>query len=122
VLRTAIGITALIEGSLYLSSRDSFTPAACAVAIPFLAAGVSLVIGFLTPVAGLVATVGNFLVVLEWLPASRIGSFGTELVAMEMIVLGISISLLGPGAFSLDARLFGRREIVIPPAARPPEY
>jgi hypothetical protein len=28
---------------------------------------------------------------------------------------------LGPGAFSLDARLFGRREIIIPPAPRRPE-
>jgi hypothetical protein len=32
----------------------------------------------------------------------------------------VAITLLGPGAFSLDARLFGRREIIIPEAARPP--
>jgi hypothetical protein len=29
--------------------------------------------------------------------------------------LAIAISLLGPGAFSFDARIFGRREIRIPP-------
>lgn len=31
-----------------------------------------------------------------------------------VIILAAAIALLGPGAFSLDARLFGRREIVIP--------
>lgn len=30
------------------------------------------------------------------------------------IVLAAAIILLGPGAFSLDARFFGRREIIIP--------
>jgi len=30
------------------------------------------------------------------------------------VILAAAIALLGPGAFSLDARLFGRREIVIP--------
>jgi len=32
-----------------------------------------------------------------------------------MIVTAVAIALLGPGAFSLDGRLFGRREIVIRP-------
>jgi hypothetical protein len=35
-------------------------------------------------------------------------------------VMSIAITLLGPGAFSLDAHLFGRREIIIPGASRPP--
>jgi hypothetical protein len=29
----------------------------------------------------------------------------------------VTIIGLGPGAFSLDARMFGRREIIIPPRA-----
>jgi hypothetical protein len=36
-----------------------------------------------------------------------------------MIIIAVAIALLGPGAFSFDGYLFGRREIVIPP--RPPE-
>ena len=31
-----------------------------------------------------------------------------------VIILAAAIALLGPGAFSVDARLFGRREILIP--------
>ncbi len=34
------------------------------------------------------------------------------------MILAAVIALLGPGAYSLDARLFGRREIIIPPASR----
>jgi hypothetical protein len=30
-------------------------------------------------------------------------------------VIAVALCLLGPGAFSLDARWFGRREVVIPP-------
>jgi hypothetical protein len=35
-----------------------------------------------------------------------------------MIVLTTAIALLGPGAFSIDARMFGRREILIPNTPR----
>jgi hypothetical protein len=42
-------------------------------------------------------------------------------MAYGMIITAAALALLGPGAFSLDGRLFGRREIVIPPSSRPPE-
>lgn len=35
--------------------------------------------------------------------------------------MSLALLMLGPGAFSLDARLFGRREIIIPEGRRPPE-
>jgi hypothetical protein len=35
-----------------------------------------------------------------------------------VIVPAITIALLGPGAFSLDARMFGRREILVPHTSR----
>jgi uncharacterized membrane protein YphA (DoxX/SURF4 family) len=31
-----------------------------------------------------------------------------------LAVISVALVLLGPGAVSLDARLFGRREIIIP--------
>ena len=33
---------------------------------------------------------------------------------LEVAVVAAALILLGPGAFSIDARLFGRREITIP--------
>ena len=39
--------------------------------------------------------------------------FDTGQTAFNVIVLTTAIALLGPGAFSIDARMFGRREIII---------
>jgi uncharacterized membrane protein YphA (DoxX/SURF4 family) len=42
--------------------------------------------------------------------------------ALMTIADAVAISLLGPGAFSIDARLFGPREIVISRGERPPTW
>jgi len=56
-------------------------------------------------------------IAFAWLPGPPIASTG--MLTFLIVVSAIAIALLGPGAFSLDGALFGRREIVIPP--RPPE-
>jgi uncharacterized membrane protein YphA (DoxX/SURF4 family) len=83
--------------------------------------GVSLMIGFLTPIASILAGAGCVASNISWVPAPAATLFDGPLVSLEMIVMAVSIAMLGPGAFALDARLFGRREIVIPPASRDPK-
>jgi uncharacterized membrane protein YphA (DoxX/SURF4 family) len=76
-----------------------------------------LLVGFMTPVVGVVIGIGTLVCALSGV------SLGVQFDAnyrIELIVLAISIVLLGPGAFSLDARMFGRREIRIPAADRSP--
>ena len=36
-------------------------------------------------------------------------------VVLRVATLAVAIVFLGPGAFSVDARIFGRRQIRIPP-------
>jgi uncharacterized membrane protein YphA (DoxX/SURF4 family) len=69
---------------------------------------VLLLIGFLTPVAAVVL-IGVTSVNL----ALEINS-----QSLEIIGLAAAIALIGPGAFSIDARMFGRREILIPNTQR----
>jgi uncharacterized membrane protein YphA (DoxX/SURF4 family) len=69
--------------------------------------GVALIAGFLTPASGAVAGLTTLFIVTTWTPPDR-------LAALILIVDAAALTLLGPGAHSLDARLFGRREIIIP--------
>jgi hypothetical protein len=53
----------------------------------------------------------------RWLPgvASELDDW---LTMVFIVVVVAAIILLGPGSLSLDARLFGRREIIIPRGPR----
>ena len=85
----------------------------------FVVSGAGLIVGFLTPLASLLAGLAVLCSSFAWIPGPSLGSLGAILVALLMIIIAIGIALLGPGAFSVDGHLFGRREIVIPP--RSPE-
>jgi len=84
------------------------------VALLTVASGTALLIGYLTPCAGVVAALFSIGSVLSWFPAPKPDLFEAKLTATLAIVMVAALVCLGPGAFSLDARLFGRREIIIP--------
>ena len=70
----------------------------------FLAGGSCLLIGFLTPVAAVIVGVAAVAFAIF---------FNSSYTVVALIILAAALALLGPGAFSVDARLFGRREIRI---------
>ena len=70
----------------------------------FIAAvmGILLAAGLWTPV------VGTLVAIVElWI----IFSHGGPLPSVVLATLGASLAMIGPGAWSLDARLFGRKHI-----------
>jgi uncharacterized membrane protein YphA (DoxX/SURF4 family) len=70
-----------------------------------IGAGLLLLAGLWTPVAGLLVAM------LEgWMLASRPGDQWTHIL---LGTLGGALALLGPGAWSVDARLFGWQRINI---------
>ena len=83
--------------------------------------GAAMTIGFLTPMAGFLVGLCFLGIAFSWFSTPLWGLHDVKLVASGVIITTAAISLLGPGAYSLDGRLFGRREIVIPPSPRPPE-
>ena len=69
---------------------------------------VSLMIGFLTPYLSVITcavAVANLL----------IGPNSVNLVCVLLVINAAAVALLGPGAYSVDARLFGRRVTVVTP-------
>lgn len=78
------------------------------------AAGIA--VGFLTPVsAGLGACTS---LVHWWSMTSDLDLSPSAAFSLIAGLVALAVALAGPGVMSIDARLFGRREIVIPPAKR----
>jgi putative oxidoreductase len=73
-------------------------------------AGILLLVGLWTPVAGALATI-----VTVWIAFSRYFSHsGDPWIPITQAALGAVLAMVGPGAWSVDARLFGRKHIDIP--------
>jgi uncharacterized membrane protein YphA (DoxX/SURF4 family) len=79
------------------------------------AAAVLLALGFLTPLSAASAVVIAAGLALRVLPAPSRSAFGVGAATFAVTLAAAALALLGPGGFSVDAALFGRREITIPP-------
>ena len=78
------------------------------------AGGAFLLVGLMTPFVTVLVAAGGIAAVLSLIPLPGQTLSDSYPAILNLIVLSIAIALLGPGAFSLDARMFGRREITIP--------
>ena len=114
VIATAQGVVCVTHGGARLSEL-LFT------CLLLIFCGACLLVGFLTPLASLLAATVAFGHTLAWFPMAGSNLFDDRVAVFEWIVMAAAVALLGPGAFSIDAYLFGRHEIVIPPGPRRPQ-
>ena len=124
LLRAAVGTTAVVEGVLYFQNfSESSAGSAGQLAGPsvLILGGAALLVGCLTPIAGFLSGACFAAIFLGVLPPQIGGLADSKAAAVRIVIVSIAIILLGPGGFSLDAYLFGRREIVIPPVSRNPD-
>jgi uncharacterized membrane protein YphA (DoxX/SURF4 family) len=112
VLRAALGVALLIQGTSYLRGPHHIVEALCALTT--IAGGVLLIIGFFTAIVAALVTLGAAGVALSLLPLGTPDLFDTRLADIFAAAILLAVFFLGPGAFSVDARVFGRREIIIP--------
>jgi hypothetical protein len=72
-----------------------------------------------TPIAGMVVATMGVGLGLSVIPVSVPSLWSSALAVVFGLTILVAIIGLGPGAFSVDARVFGRREIIIPRADYP---
>jgi putative oxidoreductase len=73
------------------------------------AAAVLLLAGLWTPIAGTLVAVAEV-----WISVSHFWQSGDPWYPVMPAALGVALAMLGPGAWSIDARLFGRKHIDLP--------
>ena len=118
LLRTAVGVVATVEGGAYVGVNHAASVPAMAVGLLLAASGAALLVGFLTPVAAALIASCTASLGLSWLPPPTPNLLADGLTIVFVVIVACAIGLLGPGAYSLDSYLFGRREIMIAARAR----
>lgn len=105
-------ISVAVRFVLIVANQTGF-PSIHLLSVGALLIALSLIIGFLTPY--LLFVVGVYALVNLFGASSHLG----ELLLASLLLNAAALALLGPGAYSVDARLFGRRVVVVPPPRNP---
>lgn len=108
-LRLAASIHLIHYGILDLSWASTGEPATLTLEMIAAVAGILLLAGLWTPIAGTVLALDELLIALS----QHFSQQGDSWVHTLLAVLGAGLAMLGPGAWSVDARRFGRKRFDI---------
>ncbi len=118
-----LAVRLLIQGG-HLVGPTVFAPAVVSQShgLLWMVCGGFVAFGVLTPIVQIIVAVVSLSGSLTALWAGGLVLAEHDLWQAQVLEAGIafSLALLGPGAYSIDARLFGREEIVIPARKRTP--
>jgi putative oxidoreductase len=102
--RLLTGTVLLYCGITHLGKASQFVPITPHTIAA--GAGILLLVGLWTPVGGALVTIVEL-----WIVLLRVGD---PLDPLMLAILGATLAMIGPGAWSIDARLFGRKHMALP--------
>lgn len=111
-MRSIIGASSAVQGQLVFTDLR-LSVLSAAVGVIAIAAGGALLLGLLTPIASALVCLGSVAIIFTGLRPASPSIFESGMAALEFVTMSASLVVLGPGAISLDARMFGRRKIII---------
>jgi uncharacterized membrane protein YphA (DoxX/SURF4 family) len=113
LLRLVVGGAASSQAWLHIAANHGALNSSVAVALLVFVTGLVLIIGFMTPIASAVLSAGGLLLMVDSSFAGHLLLFESGMARLEFIAMSAALISLGPGALSVDARLYGRREIEV---------
>jgi hypothetical protein len=119
VLRIALGSPLLVEGMTLLAAWRGTSSPLIFVAPLSVAAGVALQLGYSVGRGAIAGAVAVIAIHFSSLHGECLNLFSSRIACFLAMSIALALVFLGPGAYSIDARRFGRREIVIPPRSTP---
>lgn len=111
LLRVVVGGAASSQAWLLITADHGAVNASVVVALLAFVTGLALIVGFMTPIASVLLSAGGLLLTIDSSVPGQLLLFESGMARLEFIVMSAALISLGPGALSLDARLYGRREI-----------
>ena len=121
LLRLTLGVYLIAQGVRIVAPLvNAGTPPtilAALTALAMLVGGALGAVGILTPITQSLSATGGLMTLIDAMrtPPAVTGLEVPWPLALMTTVLAVSLVFLGPGAYSIDASLFGRKEISIPP-------
>lgn len=120
ILRIAVAVNVIAQGVFILTRSDTAVSTFWALGVFAIITGFVFMVGFLTPIVGSILAIGYLIDAVSLYLSNDSSKHTAVSVAFYLALISLALALLGPGAFSVDARLFGRLEIIIPERRHPP--
>ena len=115
LFRLIIGVVTFAFAVRWIDSAADRSPYVWVIGIISAACGLMLVFGLMTLIAGVTASASILAITFSPGSLSSVLSSGAAVLNLVTAILAFGLALTGPGAFSIEGRLYGRREILVPP-------
>lgn len=129
ILRTAAGVATSVYGAILVSRLEAAAGSQFSyvsqliLGLLLITGSIFFLLGLMMPFVSIMVAISELAAaVMRLVPGNPMQESEFGWVALLLLAsITIALSFLGPGAYSIDARLFGRRRIFIPSSPKSEE-
>lgn len=114
ILRSALGVALALRAIACLHDGHDGNPVIVIVILLMALSALMIIAGYRTRAAAVAAMPAVIAAMISCSGGFVLAKLDIRTTEVFAITIAAAVACTGPGVFSLDSRLFGRREIVIP--------